>query len=294
MLSISRENLDHANMIYPISGKRFNEETDKRLATFKETMACVEVLTSEGRKTKKKIFLDGILVDIQSLSFSEGKVTIRKGEEGGAGEVLRSNRAREMLEKKKEAEEQQLASAKTAPHSPIISIPSFNAGSPLDWRNRSGSEDGENGRLKSMVGGGIGPLIKKMASSPILGGSNGNESEGGSDGSGSVTPGLQRQNSFKTRRTSLDGDSIAAVAAASPSNSSSRDRKDSRAAGAKSPLALVEVVDETSWDLLRRGIIIPTLPSKMKWDMFVGALIVFSVIVVPFRLGFDMAPTPKR
>lgn len=54
-----------------------------------------------------------------------------------------------------------------------------------------------------------------------------------------------------------------------------------------------EEKDETVMDLLRRGIIEPNLPIKMKWDMFVGVLIVFSVITIPYRLGFDVPSTPQ-
>ena len=76
MLSISRENLDHANTVFPRSGKRFNDETDKRLETFEKVKKCDEVKTSEGKITKKMIFVDGKLVDIRNLSFGDGKVNI--------------------------------------------------------------------------------------------------------------------------------------------------------------------------------------------------------------------------
>eukprot|EP00520_Triparma_pacifica_P017623 CAMPEP_0118633512 /NCGR_PEP_ID=MMETSP0785-20121206/1037_1 /TAXON_ID=91992 /ORGANISM="Bolidomonas pacifica, Strain CCMP 1866" /LENGTH=1378 /DNA_ID=CAMNT_0006524393 /DNA_START=171 /DNA_END=4304 /DNA_ORIENTATION=+ len=80
------------------------------------------------------------------------------------------------------------------------------------------------------------------------------------------SPNYKRKKSFKTRRNSI----------ISPVD------------GEK----LVEEKDETPMDLLRRGIIDPNMPIKVKWDMFVGVLIVFSVIVVPFRLGFDVPATP--
>jgi hypothetical protein len=47
-------------------------------------------------------------------------------------------------------------------------------------------------------------------------------------------------------------------------------------------VAEVEEVDETIMDLLKRGIISPNLPLKLKWDCFVGFLIVFSVISIPY------------
>ena len=44
--------------------------------------------------------------------------------------------------------------------------------------------------------------------------------------------------------------------------------------------------EETPRQMLQRGIIDHTHIWKQKWDMAVGVLIVTSVIVMPFRLGF--------
>ncbi|GMH57191.1 hypothetical protein TrLO_g1723 [Triparma laevis f. longispina] len=69
----------------------------------------------------------------------------------------------------------------------------------------------------------------------------------------------------------------------------------SRASGIGIDLWVVaefEEADETITDLLKRGIIEPNLPIKVKWDVFVGILIVFSVLSIPYRLGFDVPSTP--
>ena len=44
-------------------------------------------------------------------------------------------------------------------------------------------------------------------------------------------------------------------------------------------------------DLLGRCIIHPNDPTKMKWDVLIGALIVASVLVIPVRVGFDLPRT---
>ncbi|GMH86577.1 hypothetical protein TrST_g13891 [Triparma strigata] len=49
--------------------------------------------------------------------------------------------------------------------------------------------------------------------------------------------------------------------------------------------------EETEYDLLSRRLINPNSGTKLKWDIFVGLLIIVSVILVPFRLGFDIETT---
>ena len=49
-------------------------------------------------------------------------------------------------------------------------------------------------------------------------------------------------------------------------------------------------VEETTADLAKRLIINPKEGKKIAWDLFVGLLILWSVIIVPFRLGFDQEP----
>ncbi|GMH84089.1 hypothetical protein TL16_g09811 [Triparma laevis f. inornata] len=49
--------------------------------------------------------------------------------------------------------------------------------------------------------------------------------------------------------------------------------------------------EETEEDLWKRMLINPNSGSKLKWDIFVGVLIIVSVIMVPFRLGFDIQAT---
>ncbi|GMI34227.1 hypothetical protein TeGR_g10147 [Tetraparma gracilis] len=102
----------------------------------------------------------------------------------------------------------------------------------------------------------------------------------GSDGS-SRTP----SKSFKTRRQSISASpsDLDDMGLGPDAENGGTERRDST--------IVIEEADETAMDLLRRGIIVPDFPMKVKWDMFIGALIVFSVIVVPYRLGFDVPPT---
>ncbi|GMI21874.1 hypothetical protein TrCOL_g56 [Triparma columacea] len=51
-------------------------------------------------------------------------------------------------------------------------------------------------------------------------------------------------------------------------------------------------VEETTAELAKRYIINPKDGRKISWDLFIGALIIWSVIIVPFRLGFDQEPEP--
>eukprot|EP00953_Heterococcus_sp_UTEX-ZZ885_P030681 16194-Heterococcus_DN1.PRE.6 len=53
--------------------------------------------------------------------------------------------------------------------------------------------------------------------------------------------------------------------------------------------AVVEDV-ETASSLLKRWILLPSLPNKIKWDLYIGVLITLSVIIIPFRIGFEVEP----
>jgi Ion transport protein len=53
--------------------------------------------------------------------------------------------------------------------------------------------------------------------------------------------------------------------------------------------AVVEDV-ETATSLLKRWILLPSLPNKIKWDLYIGVLITLSVIIIPFRIGFEVEP----
>ena len=50
--------------------------------------------------------------------------------------------------------------------------------------------------------------------------------------------------------------------------------------------------EETEEDLWERWLVNPGSTFKLKWDLAIGLLIVISVIIVPFRLGFDVKATP--
>jgi len=199
-----------------------------------------------------KIFLDGKLVDIRDLSFGDGKVTVKTT----------------LFEEKPLTPQES--------RHPVISIPSFNAGSPVLLNHPSpGVSDAVRASEQSTAGlGRISPI-------PILKQITGLNTSPEGSSSESPQPMIQRTNSFKTRRASLEKNVLGPVNLDGPGGR----------AMAKSPITAVEVADETPWDLLKRGIIIPTLPWKMKWDMFVGAMIIFSVVVVPYRLGFDLPQT---
>ena len=48
-------------------------------------------------------------------------------------------------------------------------------------------------------------------------------------------------------------------------------------------------VELTVWEVLfKKWLCLPRLPVKIAWDLFVGLLIVYSVIVVPFRISFNV------
>ncbi|GMH86647.1 hypothetical protein TrVE_jg10696 [Triparma verrucosa] len=219
MLSISRLELDNANHMYAISGKHFGEETDKRLVVFEEALNSEIIALSNGRISKKDIFVDGVLVHAENIKMSASQNHLKIKQEGG----------------------------KSKP-----------------------------------------PGIKRMNSSELLTGNNIGRRPSSSSlnindldtsNHGVDTPTKQdmgRKRSFKTRRTSVSGGGGAIG------------QLTGGLAGGE-----FEEKDETVMDLLKRGIIEPNLPIKMKWDMFVGVLIVFSVITIPYRLGFDVPPTPQ-
>lgn len=51
----------------------------------------------------------------------------------------------------------------------------------------------------------------------------------------------------------------------------------------------VVLVEMTAWEVLRKKWMChPRLPLKIIWDLFVGALIVYSVVVVPWRISFNV------
>jgi CRP-like cAMP-binding protein len=55
---------------------------------------------------------------------------------------------------------------------------------------------------------------------------------------------------------------------------------------------VVEVHAEISVDdLLDKWIIFPKLDAKIRWDIFVGVLIVYSVLIIPVQIGFDVSPS---
>lgn len=55
------------------------------------------------------------------------------------------------------------------------------------------------------------------------------------------------------------------------------------------PETVCESVESTR-EIGMRGIILPTDSYKIRWDLYIGVLIALSVIIVPYRLGFDVRP----
>lgn len=56
------------------------------------------------------------------------------------------------------------------------------------------------------------------------------------------------------------------------------------------PDELIEIhAEEHSEDLLARYLLLPKSDNKIKWDLFVGILIIYSVIVIPVEIGFQVA-----
>lgn len=54
----------------------------------------------------------------------------------------------------------------------------------------------------------------------------------------------------------------------------------------------IEARNETEKDVLLRWVIPPTHGNKIKWDFFLGFLILYSVMILTFRLGFSITPGP--
>lgn len=48
-----------------------------------------------------------------------------------------------------------------------------------------------------------------------------------------------------------------------------------------------EIVEEHLDDLLGRYILLPKSDGKIKWDLFIGILIIFSVVLIPIQIGFN-------
>ena len=47
-----------------------------------------------------------------------------------------------------------------------------------------------------------------------------------------------------------------------------------------------EVVEESAADIQKRFLILPKDDDKVKWDMFIGVLIMYSVLIIPVQIGF--------
>merc|ERR1711871_386083 len=53
----------------------------------------------------------------------------------------------------------------------------------------------------------------------------------------------------------------------------------------------IEEAEESNSELFARRVIPPSAPNKVKWDLWLAFLILYSVMTVPYRLGFnDPAP----
>jgi CRP-like cAMP-binding protein len=53
----------------------------------------------------------------------------------------------------------------------------------------------------------------------------------------------------------------------------------------------IEEAEETEDEILRRWIVPPTHRHKFKWDLLVGVLIIYSVLAIPFVIGFAVEPS---
>ncbi|CAJ1380899.1 unnamed protein product [Effrenium voratum] len=58
------------------------------------------------------------------------------------------------------------------------------------------------------------------------------------------------------------------------------------------PSGQIEMTEETEDCLLQRYIIPPSYRWKLRWDILVGALIIYSVLIIPWRISFDIDPDP--
>lgn len=54
----------------------------------------------------------------------------------------------------------------------------------------------------------------------------------------------------------------------------------------------VESVEETEACLLQRYIVPPDYRWKLRWDILVGILIIYSVLIIPWQISFDIRPGP--
>lgn len=52
----------------------------------------------------------------------------------------------------------------------------------------------------------------------------------------------------------------------------------------------IELTEETEGCLLQRYIIPPNFRWKLRWDILVGILIIYSVLIIPWRISFDIEP----
>mmetsp|Transcript_18172 Transcript_18172/g.37059 ORF Transcript_18172/g.37059 Transcript_18172/m.37059 type:complete len:1366 (-) Transcript_18172:58-4155(-) len=239
MLSVTRQEMDHANHMYSLSGKHFMKETQSRLEVFDNALKSSIIMLGSGRLSKNHIFVDGVLVDSSSIKVSASTGLIKQKT------MVNMGKGKDEMYPK-----------------------------PKIGGSNSGPPDSTTSTTPNASGG-----IKRMASSELLNANMGgrrmsapslNLEDLDSSKHGVESPvrqGLNLKRSFKTRRSTVDLSGIGDLP--------------------------FEEKDETTMDLLKRGIIEPNLPLKVKWDMFVGVLIVFSVITIPYRLGFDVPSTPQ-
>lgn len=52
----------------------------------------------------------------------------------------------------------------------------------------------------------------------------------------------------------------------------------------------IELTEETEGCLLQRYVIPPNFRWKLRWDILVGSLIIYSVLIIPWRISFDIEP----
>lgn len=50
-------------------------------------------------------------------------------------------------------------------------------------------------------------------------------------------------------------------------------------------------IEETELNILKRCIVLPTNTMKIRWDIFVGALILYSIVVIPVQIAFNRRAT---
>ena len=255
MLSISRQDLESANHTFVLSGQRFVRESESRLKVFRGAKKSAIMLTPTGNITYSKIFADGYPVDACAI------LTSIDAAFGGNG----TSSARKMMSTASMVLSQQMHDAATAAADAVAPSVTGNS-SPRNSSSPRSSQSARNSKSGSHN-------LKRLGSAPTL-----NFRDVAKHSGERLTPNTKP---VKTRRESHWasageplGDSAVSVFRESAE-----------------PLSTIEEADETAMDLLKRGVISPYLPWKLRWDMFIGALIVFSVIVVPYRLGFDVPPS---